>query len=119
MTASGLKAKPECCEGVIHLPIYVPPPSTVTFVICGPNFVSVLCLSPRVGCPEEIPDGAQEQRGESGEVPGRAEEAAQEEPGQQEPLQVWREGDAGESLARVFFFFLHECHINTQIFTTV
>lgn len=30
-------------------------------------------------------------------MPGRTEEAAQEEPGQQEPLQVRREGDAGEA----------------------
>lgn len=56
----------------------------------------MLCLLTHVGRPEEIPDGTQEQRGESGEVPGRTEEAAQEEPGQQEPLQVRREGDAGE-----------------------
>lgn len=39
-------------------------------LICAPNFVFVLCLLPHVGCPEEIPDGTQEQRGESGEVPG-------------------------------------------------
>lgn len=61
------------------------------------------------GCPQEVPGGAQEQRGESGEVPGRAEEAAQEEPGQQEPVQVRGEGDAGESspaaAAAVMFFF--------------
>lgn len=48
------------------------------------------------GCLEEVPGGTQEQRGESGEMPRWAKEAAQEEPGQQEPVQVWREGDAGE-----------------------
>ena len=51
---------------------------------------------PPAGGAEEVPDGAQEQRGESGEVPGGAEEAAQEEPGQQEPGQVRGEGDAGK-----------------------
>ncbi len=30
-------------------------------------------------------------------MPGRAEETAQEESRQQEPLQIWRQGDAGES----------------------
>lgn len=45
---------------------------------------------PPSGGAEEVPDGAQEQRGESGEMPGGAEEAAQEEPEQQAPLQVWR-----------------------------
>jgi len=30
-------------------------------------------------------------------VPGRSEETAQEESGQQEPLQIWRQGDASES----------------------
>lgn len=50
---------------------------------------------PPSGCAEEVPDGAQEQRGEFGEVPGRAEETAPEEPGQQAPLQIWRQGDAG------------------------
>lgn len=34
------------------------------------------CVLPPSGCSEEVPDGAQEQRGEFGEVPGRAEEAA-------------------------------------------
>lgn len=55
-------------------------------------------LLPDVGRLEEIPDGTQEQRRESGEVPGRTEEAAQEEPSQQEPLEVRRERDAGELL---------------------
>lgn len=50
---------------------------------------------PPSGCSEEVPDGAQEQRGKFGEVPGRAEETAPEEPGQQAPLQIWRQGDAG------------------------
>lgn len=50
------------------------------------------------GSSEEIPDGTQKQRRESGEVPGRAEEAAQEESRQQEPLQIRRQGDAGESV---------------------
>lgn len=36
-------------------------------------------------------------------MPGRAEEAAKEESGQQEPLQVRRQGDAGE-LALLFRF---------------
>lgn len=31
-------------------------------------------------------------------MPGRAEETAQEESRQQEPLQIWRQGDAGESV---------------------
>jgi len=53
-------------------------------------------LSPTGGA-EEVPDGAQEQRGESGEVPSGAQEAAQEEPGQQAPLKVWRQGNAGQS----------------------
>lgn len=75
----------------------IPPPATQAF-----SCVFVLCLLPHVGCPEEIPVGTQEQRGKSGEVPGRTEEAAQEEPGQQEPLQVRREGDAGERLAGDF-----------------
>lgn len=61
----------------------------------------VLCPSPHVGRLEEIPGGTQEQRGESGEVPGRTEEAAQEEPGQQEPLQVRGEGDTGEPRLRL------------------
>lgn len=54
---------------------------------------------PPSGCSEEVPDGAQEQRGESGEVPGRAEEAASEEPGQQTPIQIWRQGDAGQCVS--------------------
>lgn len=53
---------------------------------------------PPSGCAEEVPDGAQEQRREFGEVPGRAEETAPEEPGQQAPLQIWRQGDAGQSV---------------------
>lgn len=53
---------------------------------------------PSSGCTEKVPDGAQEQRGEFGEVPGRAEETAQEEPRQQTPLEVWRQGDAGQPL---------------------
>lgn len=44
------------------------------------------CVLPPSGGAEEVPDGAQEQRGEFGEVPGRAEETAQEEPGQQAPV---------------------------------
>lgn len=51
---------------------------------------------PPSGCAEEVPDGAQEQRGEFGEVSGGAEETAPEEPGQQAPLQIWRQGDAGQ-----------------------
>lgn len=50
---------------------------------------------PPSGCAEEVPDGAQEQRGEFGEVPGRAEETAPEESGQQAPLKIRRQGDAG------------------------
>ncbi len=53
---------------------------------------------PPSGCAEEVPDGAQEQRGEFGEMPGRAEETAQEEPGQQASLQIRRQGDAGRSV---------------------
>lgn len=59
-----------------------------------------LCSFFHAGCPQKVPGGAQEQRGESGEVPGGAEEAAQEEPGQQEPVQVRRKGDAGEGSRR-------------------
>lgn len=51
---------------------------------------------PPTGCLKEVPNGAQEQRGEFGEVPGRAEEVAAEEPGQQAPVQVRRQGDEGE-----------------------
>ena len=47
------------------------------------------------GCPEEVPDGAEEQGRRAGQVPGRAEEAAQEEPGQQEPAEVLGQGAAG------------------------
>lgn len=36
-------------------------------------------------------------------MPGRAEETAQEESGQQESLQVWREGDAGKILDTYLF----------------
>lgn len=54
------------------------------------------CVLPPSGRSEEVPDGAQEQRGEFGEVPGRAEEAASKEPGQQTPIQVRGQGDAGQ-----------------------
>lgn len=54
------------------------------------------CVLPPSGRAEEVPDGAQEQRGEFGEVPGGAEKTAQKEPGQQAPFQVWRQGDAGQ-----------------------
>lgn len=73
-----------CCQ---HSRFAVPPISPAEFVV------------PPSGGPEEVPDGAQEQRGESGEMPGRAEEAAQEEPGQQALVQVRRQGDAGQSVA--------------------
>lgn len=55
----------------------------------------LFCLA---GSSEEISDGTQKQRRESGEVPGRTKETAQEESGQQETLQIWRQGDAGESV---------------------
>lgn len=54
---------------------------------------------PPPGCTEEVPDGAQEQRGEFGEVPGRAKETAPEEPGQQAPVQIWGQGDAGQCVS--------------------
>lgn len=60
-----------------------------------------LCAAPLPppGCTEEVPDGAQEQRGEFGEVPGRAKETAPEEPGQQAPVQIWGQGDAGQCVS--------------------
>lgn len=59
-----------------------------------------LCCPPSPpGCTEEVPDGAQEQRGEFGEVPGRAKETAPEEPGQQAPVQIWGQGDAGQCVS--------------------
>lgn len=63
-------------------------------------------MLPSSGCTEKIPDGAQEQRGEFGEVPGRAEETAQEEPRQQTPLKVWRQGDAGQPVCVCVFVFV-------------
>lgn len=51
------------------------------------------------GCLEEIPNGKQEQRREPREVPGGTKEAAKEEPRQQKPFKVWRQGDAGEPYA--------------------
>lgn len=57
------------------------------------------CVLPPTGCSEEVPDGAQEQRGEFGEVPGRAEEAPSKEPGQQTPVQIWRQRDAGQCVS--------------------
>lgn len=70
----------------------VPLPYSVT---C-PIQESSSAIAPFSGRSEEVSDGAQEQRRESGEVPGGAEEASAKEPGQQEPIQVQRQGDAGE-----------------------
>lgn len=71
----------------------------------GPPRVAEACVPPRSrpdarcvcvsGCAEEVPGGAEEQGRRAGQVPGRAEEAAQEEPGQQEPAEVLGQGAAG------------------------
>lgn len=90
-------------------------PFTLDSFTCAGDLLCALCPLSHAGCPQEVPGGAQEQRGESGEVPGRAEEAAQEEPGQQEPVQVRREGDAGESF--FFFFFMHSSELHLIIKT--
>lgn len=63
---------------------------------CGRCCAPADFVLPPSGCAEEVPDGAQEQRGEFGEVSGGAEETAPEEPGQQAPLQIRRQGDAGQ-----------------------
>lgn len=60
------------------------------------SIVFIYSLILHTGCLEEIPDGTQEQRGEPGKVPGGTKEAAKEEPRQQKPFEVWRQGDAGE-----------------------
>lgn len=66
---------------------------------CEQLLLTLCCPPSPPGCTEEVPDGAQEQRGEFGEVPGRAKETAPEEPGQQAPVQIWGQGDAGQCVS--------------------
>lgn len=60
----------------------------ILFSVCPVTLALADSALPPTGCLKEVPNGAQEQRGELGEVPSRAEEVAAEEPGQQAPVQV-------------------------------